>query len=68
MLIQRKMTKTMLREQSKLTSAALAKMGKCQPVTMDALGKICATLNCRLEDIVEYVPDDTEQSTAAKKG
>ena len=60
MLIQRKMTKTKLREEAKLTNAAIAKMGKCQPVTMEAIGKICATLNCRIEDIVEFIPDDAE--------
>ena len=57
MLIQRKMNKSALREKAGLTTAALAHMGKREPVTMEALGKICKTLDCRLEDIVEYVPE-----------
>ena len=57
MLIQRKMNKSALREKAGLTTAALAHMGKGEPVTMEALGKICKTLDCRLEDIVEYVPE-----------
>ena len=57
MLIQRKMNKSALREKAGLTTAALAHMGKAEPVTMEALGKICKTLDCRLEDIVEYVPE-----------
>ena len=57
MLIQRKMNKSALREKAGLTTAALAHMGKGEPVTMEVLGKICKTLDCRLEDIVEYVPE-----------
>jgi len=36
----------------------MAHLGKDEPVTMDALGKICKALNCRIEDIVEYIPDE----------
>ena len=47
-----------------INSNALAHMGKDEPVTMEALGRICKALNCRLEDIVEYIPDsDSEQDT-----
>jgi DNA-binding Xre family transcriptional regulator len=51
------MTKTAMQKKAGITSAALAKMGKNQPVTMDSLGKICQTLHCRLDDIVEYIPE-----------
>ena len=57
MLIQRKMKKTQLKDAAHLTSAVIAKMGKCQPITMEAVGKICTALNCRIEDVVEFIPD-----------
>lgn len=57
MLINKKMKKTDLLKVAGLNSVALAKMGKDLPVTMDTLEKICRSLNCQIEDIVEYVPD-----------
>ena len=45
---------------SKINANALARMGKDLPVTMDNLGKICKTLHCELEDIVQYIPDEEE--------
>lgn len=59
-LVNRDMKKTDLLKVAGITSSALARMGKKQTVTMDALGKICQALNCRLEDIVEYIPENTE--------
>ena len=57
LLINKNMKRTDLLTVAGLNSAALAKMGKDQPVTMDSLEKICRSLNCKIEDIVEYVPD-----------
>jgi DNA-binding Xre family transcriptional regulator len=36
-------------------------MGKNETVSMDALEKICASLNCRIEDIVEFVPEEPKK-------
>jgi DNA-binding Xre family transcriptional regulator len=36
-------------------------MGKDEPISMDALGKICAALNCRIEDIVEFIPEQQDE-------
>ncbi|MCD7856201.1 MAG: helix-turn-helix transcriptional regulator [Clostridiales bacterium] len=53
LLIDRKMTKTEMRIQAGISTNMLAKMGKEEPVTMETLAKICTTLNCGLDDIVE---------------
>lgn len=58
MLIQRKMKRTQLKEVAHISSVALAKMGKNLPITMESLGKICTALDCRIEDIVEFIPDE----------
>ena len=60
MLINKGMKKTDLLSEAGLNSSALAKMGKNQPVAMDNLEKLCSYLNCRIEDILEYVPDEKE--------
>ena len=56
-LIQKGLKKTDLKHMAGINSTTLAKMGKNQEVTMGALGKICAALNCSVEEIIEYIPD-----------
>lgn len=58
LLLDRKMKKTDLLKAAGINSNALARMGKDQTVTMDALAKICKALDCNIQDIVEYVPDE----------
>jgi len=59
MLIDRKMTKTAMRKQSGISTNMLAKMGRDEPVSMETLAKICTTLNCGLDDIVDITDDKT---------
>lgn len=54
LLIDRNMTKTELRELTKISTATLAKMGKDEYVSMEILETICKTLNCRIENVIEY--------------
>ena len=61
LLIDRKMSKTDLRVQSKISSSTLAKIGKQEVVSDDVLEKICETLNCQPSDIVELVKDEDEE-------
>lgn len=60
-LLKRKWKRTDFSKCAGISSSALAHMGKDEPVTMDVLGKICQVLNCRIEDIVEFIPDEPEQ-------
>ena len=57
LLIHKGMKRTELMKVAGLNANALTHMGKNLPVTMNILEKICRTLNCRIEDIVEYIPD-----------
>ena len=59
-LVNRDMKKTDFLKRAGITSSALARMGKKQTVTMDTLGKICQALNCKVEDIVEFIPDSVD--------
>lgn len=57
-LIDRNMSKTQLIKQAKITTNAMAKLGKNESVKVDVLVKICAVLGCSIEDIMEIVPKD----------
>lgn len=45
---------------SGITSNAMAKMGRNEPVQVDTLGKVCAALNCNVDDIMEFIPDEVK--------
>ena len=57
LLIDKDMMKKDLRDQSGITTNALAKLGKNEHVSTQILEKICRTLNCNIEDISEFVID-----------
>lgn len=57
MLIDKGMNKHDLKELSGVSSASIAKLGKGDNITTDVLIKICESLDCTLEDIMETVRD-----------
>ncbi|MBR2927490.1 MAG: helix-turn-helix transcriptional regulator [Clostridia bacterium] len=60
LLIEKNMKKTDLRIQSGISTGALAKLGKNENVNTEVLAKICKALDCKIEDIMEMVPDEEE--------
>ena len=58
LLIERNMKKTDLRIQSGISTGALAKLGRNENVNTEVLAKICKTLDCKIEDIMEMVPEE----------
>ncbi len=58
LMIDKKMNKTQLREASKITTNAMAKLAKDESVPLETLEKICAVLHCNIEDIVEVTYEE----------
>lgn len=58
MLIDKGMKKNDLKEIAGISSASIAKLGKGENITTDVLIKICESMNCQLEDIMETIQDD----------
>ena len=56
-LIDENMSKSELIRATKITTNAMANMGKNEPVRLDVLGKICTYFDCKLDDIVDILPD-----------
>ena len=55
LLIDRGMYKKDLQKEAGLSSNVIAKMGKGGDVSTLALRKICAVLDCEIQDIVEVI-------------
>ena len=58
LLIDKEMKKEDLRLKAGITTTAMAKLGRNETVHMDVLLKICAALNCGLNDILEIVSEE----------
>jgi DNA-binding Xre family transcriptional regulator len=53
LLIDRNMKKKDLSKKAGISNSLIAKLGKNENVTVDVLVKICAALDCRIDDILE---------------
>ena len=56
LLIDKRMTKTQLCNEAKVSTNAMAKLGRNEDVRVEVLVKICAALDCTMDDIMELVP------------
>ena len=54
LLIDKNLKKKDLREIAGLSTNVIAKMGKNGDVSTEVLRKICAALECKVEDIVDF--------------
>ena len=61
-LIDKKWNRTKLKEESGISTASLAKLGKNANITTDVLVKICEALDCDVSEIMEIVDDVKESS------
>lgn len=59
-LIDLNLNKTQLREKAGLSTNAIAKLGKNEPVSLETIDKICIALNCNIGDIMDIVSQNKE--------
>ena len=58
-LLERDMRKEDLRLAAGMTTNMIANMSKeGKHISMDTLARICETLNCKITDVIELVPDE----------
>ncbi len=55
LLIDKNLKRTDLKDLAGISSNVLARLGKNLPVAVDSLEKICISLNCNIEDIMEFI-------------
>ena len=60
-LIDENMMKVDHRDQTGITTNALAKLGKNEHVSTQVLEKVCNVLHCEIQDIMEFVPDEERE-------
>lgn len=58
LLLDRDMKKKDLQKAASLTSYTMNKLSKNETVTTDTLAKICRSLNCTVDDVMDILPED----------
>ena len=57
-MAEQKVTTYTLRFKHSMSHATVQRLQADMPVSTHTLNKLCAILNCRLEDVAEYIPDE----------
>lgn len=58
LLIDKKINKSQLKELAHISTNAVAKLGRNENVSLDTLEKVCVALECRIEDIMDFVHEE----------
>ena len=67
MLIDRNMTAAELQKEAGYSANISTRMRRDEYVSLDSIEKICRVLNCKVDDIVEFLPDDNNKMTEEKE-
>lgn len=58
LLIDHDMKKKDLAKAANISNYTITKMNKGENVTIETLGKICSVLDCKIDDILDFIPDE----------
>ena len=60
LLIEREMTTTQLQQKAGFSSNIIPRMKRNGYVSLDTIESICRTLNCGVDDILEFLPENNQ--------
>jgi DNA-binding Xre family transcriptional regulator len=66
LLIDKDMKKRDLKEAANLSPSLMSSLNQNKSVTVNTLSRICAVLNCRIEDIMEITPRNEEEKPSGR--
>lgn len=58
-LIDMKMKKTALKSAAGVSANVMARLSKDEYISLESIEKICAALDCGVDEILEFIADDT---------
>ena len=67
LLIDRKMSNATLVERAGFSANIMTRLKKDEYVSMESIEKICIALDCRVDDILEFIPE-MDKSRGKDKG
>ena len=61
LLIDRKIRKTEFAKMAGISANTLAKLSKDENVSLEIIARICRALNCKVDDILDVLPERIEE-------
>lgn len=58
LLIDKELKKKDLREKAGIGNSTMTKLANNENVTMEVIARICSALDCKIDDVVEILPDE----------
>lgn len=65
LLIDRDMTAVQLQQQAGYSANITTRLRKNIYISLESVEKICKALDCKVDDVVEFIPDTEEQEDKA---
>lgn len=60
LLVDREMTAVQLQQLAGYSANITTRLRKNTYISLESVEKICKTLDCKVDDIVDFIPEDTE--------
>ncbi len=60
LMLDKKVNKSGLEKMAGISHHAMLKMNRDEDVSTEVLTKICKALDCEVQDIVDFIPEDKE--------
>lgn len=57
MMIDKKLNNTQLKNMAGISANIITRLKRNEYVSMESIEKICRTLNCGVDDILDFIPD-----------
>ena len=61
MLIDREMTSAQLQKEAGYSANISTRLRRDHYVSLESMEKICRVLNCKVDDIIEFIPNEEEK-------
>jgi len=61
LLIDRDMKKKDLRELAGIGNSTMTKLANNENATVEVMARICKALNCKMDDVLEIISDDSDK-------
>ncbi len=63
LLIERDMTTAQLQQQAGFSANIITRMKRNGYLSLDTIESICRTMNCGVDDVLEFLPGETDRNT-----
>ncbi len=66
LLIEKDMTTAQLQQQAGFSANIITRMKRNGYLSLDTIESICRTMSCGVDDILEFLPEETDRNTEEK--